>query len=440
MKIAVFGLGYVGIISAACLAEQGYKVIGVEVNDIKINEVNNGRSPIVEPYVNEIVSKVVKSGNLEATDDFESAVKNSNIALICVGTPSSETGEVDLSFIFKTAQQIGDALRKKENFESEYVILIRSTSMPGTVDKFAEVVQSISGKKRKKDFDVVSNPEFLREGNAVNDFYNPPFTLLGCECERSEKIVRQIYSFLEAPFIVTSVKTAEMLKYVNNTFHGLKVGFANEIARICRKKGIDSREVMELFLLDKKLNISEYYLRPGFAFGGSCLPKDVRALSFESKKNGLSLPIIENIMNSNSLHIEWAFDIILKEKVTNIGVMGITFKNGTDDLRESPAVVLVEKLLGKGKNVLVYDENVRLSKLVGSNREYIEREIKHISEILIEDQEKFLDSVDLVVITNRENSYRELLNSYQKKELIIVDLVNIFPEKRSSKNYKGIGW
>ncbi|HAF08168.1 MAG: nucleotide sugar dehydrogenase [bacterium] len=440
MKIAVFGLGYVGIISAACLAEQGYKVIGVEVNDIKINEVNNGRSPIVEPYVNEIVSKVVKSGNLEATDDFESAVKNSNIALICVGTPSSETGEVDLSFIFKTAQQIADALRKKENFESEYVILIRSTSMPGTVDKFAEVVQSISGKKRKKDFDVVSNPEFLREGNAVNDFYNPPFTLLGCECERSEKIVRQIYSFLEAPFIVTSVKTAEMLKYVNNTFHGLKVGFANEIARICRKKGIDSREVMELFLLDKKLNISEYYLRPGFAFGGSCLPKDVRALSYESKKNGLSLPIIENIMNSNSLHIEWAFDIILKEKVTNIGVMGITFKNGTDDLRESPAVVLVEKLLGKGKNVLVYDENVRLSKLVGSNREYIEREIKHISEILIEDQEKFLDSVDLVVITNRENSYRELLNSYQKKELIIVDLVNIFPEKRSSKNYKGIGW
>ncbi|MEJ5307515.1 MAG: nucleotide sugar dehydrogenase [candidate division WOR-3 bacterium] len=440
MKIAVFGLGYVGIISAACLAEQGYKVIGVEINDIKISEVNNGRSPIVEPYINEIVSKVVKAGNLEATDDFEYAVKNTNIALICVGTPSSETGEVDLSYIFKTAQQIGDALRKKENFEREYLILIRSTSMPGTVDKYAEIVQSISGKKRKKDFDVLSNPEFLREGNAVNDFYNPPYTLIGCECEASERIIRQMYSFLEAPFIVTSIKTAEMLKYVNNTFHGLKVGFANEIARICKKKGIDSREVMELFLMDRKLNISEYYLKPGFAFGGSCLPKDVRALSYESKRNGLSLPIIENIMDSNDLHIDWAFDLILKEKVNRIGVMGITFKSGTDDLRESPSVVLVEKLLGKGKNVLIYDENVKLSKLVGSNKEYIEREIKHISEILVEDPQKFLDNVELVVVANRDNSYRELLNSYNKKELIVVDLVNIFPEKKSSKNYKGIGW
>ncbi|MEO0289104.1 MAG: nucleotide sugar dehydrogenase [candidate division WOR-3 bacterium] len=440
MKIAVFGLGYVGIISAACLAEQGYKVIGVEINDVKISEVNSGRSPIVEPYINEIVSKVVRSGNLEATDDFEYAVKNTNIALICVGTPSSETGEVDLSYIFKTAQQIGDALRKKENFEREYLILIRSTSMPGTVDKYAEIVQSISGKKRKKDFDVLSNPEFLREGNAVNDFYNPPYTLIGCECETSERIIRQMYSFLEAPFIVTSIKTAEMLKYVNNTFHGLKVGFANEIARICKKKGIDSREVMELFLMDRKLNISEYYLKPGFAFGGSCLPKDVRALSYESKRNGLSLPIIENIMDSNDLHIDWAFDLILKEKVNRIGVMGITFKSGTDDLRESPSVVLVEKLLGKGKNVLIYDENVKLSKLVGSNKEYIEREIKHISEILVEDPGKFLDNVELVVVANRDNSYRELLNSYTKKELIIVDLVNIFPEKKSSKNYKGIGW
>lgn len=440
MKIAVFGLGYVGIISAACLAEQGYKVIGVEINDIKISEVNNGRSPIVEPYINEIVSKVVKSGNLEATDDFEYAVKNTNIALICVGTPSSETGEVDLSYIFKTAQQIGDSLRKKENFEREYLILIRSTSTPGTVDKYAEIVQSISCKKRKKDFDVLSNPEFLREGNAVNDFYNPPYTLVGCECETSEKIIRQMYSFIEAPFIVTSVKTAEILKYVNNTFHGLKVGFANEIARICKKKGIDSREVMELFLLDRKLNISEYYLKPGFAFGGSCLPKDVRALSYESKKNGLSLPIIENIMDSNSFHIDWAFDLILKEKVNRIGVMGITFKNGTDDLRESPSVVLVEKLLGKGKSVLIYDENIKLSKIVGSNKEYIEREIKHISEILVEDPEQFLDSVDLVVVANRDNSYRELLNSYTKRELLIVDLVNIFPEKKSSKNYKGIGW
>ncbi|MEO0238058.1 MAG: nucleotide sugar dehydrogenase [candidate division WOR-3 bacterium] len=440
MKIAVFGLGYVGIISAACLAEQGYKVIGVEINDVKISEVNSGRSPIVEPYINEIVSKVVKSGNLEATDDFEYAVKNTNIALICVGTPSSETGEVDLSYIFKTAQQIGDALRKKENFEREYLILIRSTSMPGTVDKYAEIVQSISGKKRKKDFDVLSNPEFLREGNAVNDFYNPPYTLIGCECETSERIIRQMYSFLEAPFIVTSIKTAEMLKYVNNTFHGLKVGFANEIARICKKKGIDSREVMELFLMDRKLNISEYYLKPGFAFGGSCLPKDVRALSYESKRNGLSLPIIENIMDSNNLHIDWAFDLILKEKVNRIGVMGITFKSGTDDLRESPSVVLVEKLLGKGKSVLIYDENVKLSKLVGSNKEYIEREIKHISDILVDDPEKFLDNIELVVVANRDNSYRELLNSYTKKELIIVDLVNIFPEKKSSKNYKGIGW
>ncbi|PIP13771.1 MAG: GDP-mannose dehydrogenase [bacterium (Candidatus Stahlbacteria) CG23_combo_of_CG06-09_8_20_14_all_34_7] len=356
---------------------------------------------------------------------------------MCVGTPSSETGEVDLSYIFKTAEEIGEIIKEKEEF---HIVLIRSTSMPGTVDKYAEIVEAKSGKKRKKDFDIASNPEFLREGNAVNDFYNPPYTLLGCECESSEKTVRRMYSFLECPFILTSIRTAEMLKYVNNTFHALKVDFANEISRFCKKKNIDSREVIDIFIMDRKLNISEYYLRPGFAFGGSCLPKDVKALSYEGKKMGINMPVIYNIMNSNELQIEWAFQTIIKEKATNVGVFGISFKNGTDDLRESPAILLVEKLLGKGKNVYIYDENVHLANIIGTNKEFVEKEIKHISTLLESDPLKMLEKVDVVVIANRDNAYREIVNNLNKKEMIIIDLVNLFPEKKRSKNYRGIGW
>jgi len=437
MRISVFGLGYVGIISAACLAEQGYKVWGVEVSRGKMEQVNRGISPIVEPYVGEVVKKVVASGNLQATTDINKAVMETDISLICVGTPSRETGEVDLSYIFKTAEEIGEALKAKS---THHVILIRSTSMPGTVDRYSEIVESKSGKKRKKDFDVASNPEFLREGNAINDFYNPPYTLLGCDCESSEKAIRKMYSFLECPFIVTSIRTAEMLKYVNNTFHALKVDFANEISRFCKKKGIDSREVIDIFILDRKLNISEYYLRPGFAFGGSCLPKDVRALSYEAKKIGVDVPVVENIMNSNELQIEWAFQTIIKEKSPKVGIFGISFKNGTDDLRESPAVLLVEKLLGKGKDVSIYDENVHMANVIGTNREYIEKEIGHVSTLMESDSVAMLRKVDVAVIANKDNSYREIINNFTEKEIVIVDLVNLFPEKKSGKNYRGIGW
>ncbi|MGE3062050.1 MAG: nucleotide sugar dehydrogenase [bacterium] len=437
MKISVFGLGYVGIISAACLAEQGYKVLGVEVSSDKIEQVNRGVSPIVEPYVNEVVKKVTASGNLCAISDIKKGIMETDISLICVGTPSKDTGEVDLSYIFKTAEEIGEVLKEKQTY---HIILIRSTSMPGTVDKYAEILESKSDKRRKKDFDVVANPEFLREGNAMNDFYNPPFTLLGCECESSEKTIRKMYSFLECPFIITSIRTAEMLKYVNNTFHALKVDFANEISRFCKKKNIDSREVIDIFVLDRKLNISEYYLRPGFAFGGSCLPKDVRALAYEAKKIGVNIPVVENIMNSNELHIEWAFQTIIKEKASKVGIFGISFKNGTDDLRESPAVLLVEMLLGKGKDVYIYDENVHVANLMGTNKDYIEREIKHISTLIESDAVKMIEKVDILVIANKDNSYREIINNYNGKEVIIIDLVNLFPEKKSGKNYRGIGW
>ena len=437
MKISVFGLGYVGIISAACLAEQGYKVWGVEVSKDKIDQVNNGISPIVEPYVGEIVKKVTTSNNLIATGDIRDAVLSTDISLICVGTPSSETGEVDLSYIFKTAEEIGEVIKEKQQF---HIVLIRSTSMPGTVDKYADIVEVKSGKKRKKDFDIASNPEFLREGNAVNDFYNPPYTLLGCDCESSEKIIKKMYSFLECPFVMTSIRTAEMLKYVNNTFHALKVDFANEISRFCKKKNIDSREVIEIFIMDRKLNISEYYLKPGFAFGGSCLPKDVRALAYEGKKIGVHMPVVENIMNSNELHIEWAFQTIIKEKAAKVGIFGISFKNGTDDLRESPAILLVEKLLGKGKDVYIYDENVHIANVRGTNKEFVEREIKHISTLIESDPQKMLEKVDVLVIANKDNAYREIVNNYDKKEIVIIDLVNLFPEKKSGKNYRGIGW
>ncbi|MDD3803243.1 MAG: nucleotide sugar dehydrogenase [bacterium] len=437
MKISVFGLGYVGIISAACLAEQGYKVLGVEVSKDKIAQVNKGVSPIVEPYVGEVVKKVTASGNLTATADIKKAILETDISLICVGTPSKDTGEVDLSYIFKTAEEIGEILKEKQTF---HLVLIRSTSMPGTVDKYAEIIETKTGKKRKKDFDVAANPEFLREGNAVNDFYNPPFTLLGCDCETGEKTIRKMYSFLECPFIVTSIRTAEMLKYVNNTFHALKVDFANEISRFCKKKNIDSREVIDIFILDRKLNISEYYLRPGFAFGGSCLPKDVRALAYEAKKIGVDIPVVENIMTSNELQIEWAFQTIIKEKSPKVGVFGISFKNGTDDLRESPAVLLVERLLGKGKEVLIYDENVHLANIMGTNKEYVEKEIKHISSLMESDPVKMIDKVDIVVIANKDNSYREILNNYTGRDIVVVDLVNLFPERKSGKNYRGIGW
>lgn len=441
MKIAVFGLGYVGIISAACLAEQGYKVIGVDPDDFKLESVKKCKSPVMEPFINEIVSKVIKSGHLEATKDYDYAVKNTNIALICVGTPSLENGQIDLSFIFNTARQIGESLKNKNNFEREYLILIRSTSMPGTVDKYADIIQKQSGLKLKHDFDVISNPEFLREGNAVNDFYNPPYTLIGCECKKSENIVRQMYSFLEAPFIVTKVKTAEMLKYVNNTFHALKVGFTNEIARFCKKKGIDSREVMNIFIMDKKLNISEYYLKPGFAFGGSCLPKDVKALAYESKNIQLDLPIIQNIIDSNQYHIEWALELILKENVETIGIMGLTFKNGTDDLRESPSVVLVKKLIENKKKVFVLDQNIKIPKLIGQNKKYLEEQLKDYSKILVDNPKHFFEKIEMVVISNRDNEYRELiLNHNSKKDLKILDFVNLFPDFKSSDLLEGIGW
>lgn len=436
MKISVFGLGYVGIISAVCLAENSHEVIGVETNDKKVSLINSGQSPIVEPQINESLKKVIESGNLKATTDYAEAIKSTQISLICVGTPSKSSGEVDLSYIFNVAEQFAQVLKKGKG---RHTVLIRSTSMPGTAEKFASILTA-SGLKQYEDFDVLANPEFLREGTAVKDFYNPPLTLLGCADSESEKTVREMYSFLNAPFVTAAVKTAEMLKYVNNTFHALKVDYANEIARFCAAKEIDSREVMDIFLMDRKLNISEYYLKPGFAFGGSCLPKDVRALSYETKRMGIDLPVIGSVMKSNDIHLDWAFDLIMRSSAKRIGIFGLSFKNGTDDLRESPAVILVERLIGKGKDVKIFDENVNLTKLIGANKKYIEDEIKHISDVMTDNPERMIEESELIVIANRDSAYKKFFKDDLFSTKKIVDLVNLFPEKKSNDNYRGIGW
>jgi len=436
MKISIHGLGYVGCVGVGCLSELGHEVIGVDIDPVKVGLVNSGKATIVEQSIDDLIKKNYDEGLIKATANSSEAVLNSDVGIICVGTPNDPNGHLDMSHIYTVAKEIGKAIAQRKNF---YTLAIRSTVMPGTNKKIAEIIAGESGKKNGTDFAVVSNPEFLREGSAVNDFFNPPYTVLASKSSRGIDVMREVYGKIKAEVIVTDIGSAELIKFVNNSYHGLKVTFANEIGRICKALGVDSEVLMDLFVRDKILNISPYYFKPGFAYGGSCLPKDLKALNSIGHDKYLKLPVLSAIDASNQIHIEYALDAIIKKNKRKIGFYGISFKAGTDDLRFSPALELVERLLGKGYEVKIYDRNVHLYRLMGKNKDFIYNKLPHINEILYDELEPFLESAELIVVVNNGDNLGEVLRrTFNKIE--IIDFIRVKDEILTSGRYEGICW
>ena len=397
MRISVFGLGYVGCVSAACLARDEHDVVGVDVNAKKVQSLNSGRSPIVEPGLDTLISTSVKAGRLIATQDGSEAIRTSDVTLITVGTPSNRNGSLDLQYIERVSQEIGKVLKTKDTY---HTIIERSTVLPGTVVKTViPLLEQYSGKRAGVDFGVVMNPEFLREGSAITDYDKPGQIVIGQFDTPSGDVVSELYQSIDAPEVRTSIETAEMVKYVYNAFHAVKIAFANEVGNFCKAHEIDGREVMDIFCRDRELNISSAYLRPGFAFGGSCLPKDTRALNYRAKERDVEMPLFSSILQSNSRQIERGIEMIERTGRAKIGVLGLSFKAGTDDVRESPTVPLIETLVGRGYNVRVYDETIELGALVGANKSFLENEIPHISSLMLPSVEEVLTHAEVIVLT-----------------------------------------
>ena len=437
MRVSVFGLGYVGAVSAACIASEGHTVIGVDKNATKVGLINDGKSPIVEAGVDELIAAAHTQGRLRATTDSRDAVDSSDLSLVCVGTPSESNGNLNLEFVRKVCEEIGAAIKGLSRY---HIVVIRSTVLPGTMRNVVmPSLEQFSGKRLGPDYGVCFNPEFLREGTAVHDFHHPPKTVVGEFDQQAGDALLQLYAGLAAPVIRTSLETAEMVKYVDNTWHALKVGFANEIGSICKGMGIDSFGVMDIFCQDTKLNLWSYYLRPGYAFGGSCLPKDVRALRYRAKTLDVEVPILGAILPSNSAHVQRGIDLVLKEGKRKVGVLGFSFKAGTDDLRESPLVEMIERLIGKGYDLQLYDRNVNLAKLTGANRDYILNHVPHIARLMRESIDEVLAHADIIVIGNSAPEFAqiaELLRPGQK----VIDLVRLKATFRSPGQYEGICW
>lgn len=435
MNISIFGLGYVGCVSLGCLAKIGHKVIGVDVSQTKVDQINSGKATIIEKDIDHIICEQRKASNLEATTNSKDAILRTEISIVAVGTPSSDKGHLNLEFIFKVAEQIGLALKDKSEF---HTIAIRSTIMPGTCDKFARKIESISGKKRNKDFAIVDNPEFLREGTAVKDYFYPPLTLIGSDNKEAAEKVADLYRQLPAEIIITELKVAEIMKYVNNTFHALKISFGNEIGNICSELGIDSHKVMDIFCKDTHLNISPYYFKPGFAYGGSCLPKDLKGLQTLAHDMYVDVPVINNIDKTNDIQIQRAVKMIYKYWNKKLGFLGLSFKAGTDDLRNSPAVAVIEALSGKGCDICIYDNNINISLLTGTNKEFINSRIPHLSSLMVNDVQKIIDTCDVIIINTREKEFIPYLMKTHNK--IIIDMVRLDESLLDMTDYKGINW
>ena len=435
MNISMFGLGYVGCVGAACLAKLGHHVIGNDVSENKVNLLNQGRPTIIEAGIAELCREAHEKGLLEATMDCRYAVHNSEISFIVVGTPSTKEGHLNLNYIYGVARQIGEALADKDAF---HIVAIRSTVLPGTNAKVGEIIAEASGKVRGKDFTVVSNPEFLREGTAVQDYMTPPLTLIGTDSEVAEAKFRELYKDIPGEFISVDIEVAEIMKYVNNTYRGLKIVFANEVGNICKALGIDSHKVMEIFCKDKQLNISPYYFKPGFAYGGSCLPKDSKALCTLAHDLYVDVPVINAINCSNEQQKRNAIEIIESKGKRKVGILGLSFKSGTDDLRCSPIVDVAEALLGKGYEIHIYDKNVRISQLTGTNADFIAAKLPHLHEIITDDLDAVCAVCDVLVVTNKEAEFADIPARYPHK--VIVDLVRQFKELDYEGNYEGISW
>lgn len=438
-SVSVFGLGYVGCVTAACLASRGHRIVGVDVNPEKMETLRRGGSPIVEEGIGDLIRDVVDAGALTVTADVRAAVSSTEISMVCVGTPSNACGGLTTTFLEDVASQIGAALREKDRW---HVVVFRSTMVPRTCeDLLIPLLERSSGKRAGADFGVCVNPEFLREGTSVRDYHDPPKTVVGATDSHSAALVRQLYEGLPGPRFDVPIAVAEMTKYVDNSFHAFKIGFANEIGSICAALGLDSHTVMDIFLADTKLNISPAYLRPGFAFGGSCLPKDVRALTYTARRNDVDTPLLANILISNEVHLRRALDIVIADGRRKVGFFGLSFKSGTDDLRESPLVELAERLIGKGFDIKIHDANVVLSRLIGANRSYVDERLPHIGELLIEDTDAVLDHAEILVVGSRAAEVVEAISRARSDQLII-DLVRLPDAEvmRENRNYRGIGW
>lgn len=426
-----------GAVSAGCLASDGHEVVGVDPVAAKVDLINRGRSPIIEADIDEIIATAAETGKLRATDDSLQAICETELSFVCVGTPSQTNGNLDLRYIRRICEQIGEALKEKN---ARHTVVIRSTILPGTMHKVViPTLEEFSGKRAGVDFGVCNNPEFLREGSAVKDFRSPPKTVIGELDKASGDMLAKLYEKLDAPLIRTDIETAEMVKYVDNSWHALKVGFANEIGNLSKAFGIDAHAVMDIFCQDRKLNISPAYLLPGFAFGGSCLPKDLRALSYQAKMHDLDLPILTSILPSNEMQISRGLQLIMGKGHTRVGILGFSFKAGTDDLRESPLIEVIERLIGKGYDLRLYDKNVKLASLVGANRDFILNRIPHISKLMVDDIEAVLNHAETVVIGNKDPEFRRVPDQLHDGQTL-VDFVRIIEGRSSNGKYDGICW
>ena len=436
MKISIMGLGYVGAVSAGCLAKEGHEVIGVDPQQTKVDLINAGKTPIIEKDIGEIIQQAVAAGKLRATMDVAEAVKHTDLSLVCVGTPSLGNGHIDLKYVRRVCEQIGEGLRD----HAGHTVVIRSTLLPGSMKAVViPALEEASGLKAGIDFGLCINPEFLREGTAVADYFNPPKTVIGEVEKGSGDVLEKLYGHMPGPMIRTDYETAEMVKYADNTWHALKVAFANEIGNICKGLGLDSHKLMDIFCQDTKLNLSPYYLKPGFAFGGSCLPKDVRALSYKAKLMDVKVPIIDAILPSNDVQIERGIRAVIDKGSKKIGILGFSFKAGTDDLRESPMVELVERLIGKGYDLRVYDSNVRMAAIHGANKEYILNHIPHISKLMVNSIDEVLAHAGTIVIGNGSPEFKGIPARVGEQQQI-VDLVRITAERSVEGVYDGICW
>lgn len=438
MKVSVFGLGYVGCVTAVSLAKDGHDVIGVDISPEKISLIKAGRSPIVEPGVPELIGEVVKSGKLQVTLDGKWAVQNSDLSLICVGTPSNSNGSLKLDFIEKVSQEIGEAIATKPDY---HVVVMRSTVLPCTLrDKIIPILSKASGLRAGVDFGVSMNPEFLREGSAVKDYFDPSFIIIGQFDERSRKAVDGLYTGINAQVVHTDLETAEMVKYACNAYHALKVTFANEIGDLCKSHGLDGQKVMKIFCMDERLNISPAYLMPGFAFGGSCLPKDLRALLYRAREKDLDCKVLSAVLPSNQEQIQRGISLVESTGRKKIGILGLSFKGGTDDVRESPVVPLVETLVGRGYDVSIFDEKVELSRMIGQNKSFIEQTIPHISTLMRSSVDEVIKQSEVVVLTGNNEAYSQISQSLDDNQ-ILIDLTGIAkPDPRARERYEGIGW
>ena len=438
MSISIFGLGYVGAVSLACLARDGHSVIGVDIDPTKLELIRSGKTPVVEEGMVELMAQVVASGRVSVTTNVVQAMLDSDLSLICVGTPSAANGSQDQSAMLRLAHDLGKAMRGKDG---RHVFVFRSTLVPGTVeDVLKPIIERESGKRDGEAFDVCFQPEFLREGTSIRDYDRPPFTVVGANTEVPVTRLRELFGHLSCEFHATSIRAAEMVKYCCNNFHALKITFANETARLCEALGVDVFQVMDLVCKDRQLNISPAYLKPGFAFGGSCLPKDLRATMYLAKTRDVELPMLESVLRSNRVHVEYAIAKVLASGKRRVGMIGLSFKAGTDDLRESPLVLIAEQFIGKGMSVLVYDPEVHLSRLLGANRRFIEQHVPHIGSLMREDIESVIAGSDLLVVGLSDPRIFEALARHVREDQVVIDLVNIPQREKLRGQVKGLCW